>query len=78
MTVYFRDCKEAFDFNQTAPLKVIRCALGWKANVMNNCEIITSSKCDLNVISGQFREIFSDRRHIVVVTELITAGKRNC
>lgn len=46
---------------------------GVEANVMNNCKIITSSKCDLNVISGQLREKFSDRRHVVVVAELLIA-----
>lgn len=45
---------------------------------MNNCRIITSSKCDLNVVSGQMREKVSNRRHVVVVAELlITAGPRN-
>lgn len=42
---------------------------------MNNCKIITSSKCDLNVISGQLREKFSDRRHVVVVAELLITVK---
>lgn len=57
---------------ERAPTSKLMCAAQIeRANVMNNCEIITSSKCDLNVVSGQMREKFSNRRHVVVIAELL-------
>lgn len=73
MTVCFRDCVWRPGLIESWE----RRALGLNECKMNNCKIITSSKCDLNVISRLLREKFSNRRHVVVVSKLITVENRS-